>query len=1154
MKTSTLPFILLLISLATAMADAPVDEKWAVQADAADIVHFKRGDVRYRRVLGEMLVVLEKPEQKKGVLTALTGPGAAFAGYTVQDPNNGLWLFLEGPVDVAKKEFDPLLRESNLELARSTPGVACVSPVLAEEGATTRTAMMNEIYVALKPGVDAKTYFGKIFSLVRPLHGFSHLFALRMPNTKYTELVEAIKERAADPQVEWVEPHVILEVEPTSATTDPLFINPGQWELGGGTGVDAVSAWDRTEGANAVIAVLDCGIDLGHEDLSFVDIEQGAAASDGLDNTPQNGWRDDAHGIDFVGYAARKLVNPNDPNLNLAIAPTPKTSQDNHGTFVSGIAAARRNGTPPKGGVGVAPGARIMAVRVFQNNEDGTSSLDPEDVAEGIYYAAGRTRNGQTFGGATTWQSADVISTSLNVGGNYAVIETAVNYALNNGRVRNSTTLGTPFFASSGNYRTYWRTASITVPTNSTDPNYPPIINGEFTLVWEYIKDGSDVNGVPNDAVWVDNITLPGEATLNLEGGLPADFETPVGSTAWVSVPEGSLSANPYKNNAQVRNQALIQYNGEGSRSVRSGFITHNQASRLQVRRTYSDIRGKTITFYYWVNSESPDYFKFRITGPGGYNATFVSNSGPWFGVLNLIYPANYVGTFAVGGYGIYGYRVDYSQYGPVTPSPGLNNISVVAPTSGSMQPLMYFGTIGVVSTDRTGGDGYTSDNYLFNGAGTSASSPSAAGVAALILSYYPNLTRNQVYSRITDNAVPTGFQVVNTSDINPQRQPITGYHYDYGYGRLNAKRAIAQGAVDSTFSLVGSGPNADINVLGEHIHNRTAWTLIGGPFTSVNSLQDKRFLARYYQSQLDTTFSPVLEGAVNAIASQTDNKILVGMSVPPYLKRLNADGTTDSTFAPTLDGSVYAITFDSSGNLLVGGAFGHVNGIYKQKLARFFPNGTLDNSSYWYYLNISGWISASFESGVYAIAPQNDGKIWIGGNFTSIYTNPNTDTRNALARLNNNGSLDTTVPNLNLNGIVRAAALLSDGSIVAAGDFFSNSSTTPTGVARYSSTGSPLWSTTTTSGSNGTVYSILVDANDDITLGGGFTTFNGISQIRIARIHANGVIDPYFDVAQGPNSTVKSLRFYGNKVLAAGSFWMVNGTSQSKLVRLHSK
>jgi hypothetical protein len=70
----------------------------------------------------------------------------------------------------------------------------------------------------------------------------------------------------------------------------------------------------------------------------------------------------------------------------------------------------------------------------------------------------------------------------------------------------------------------------------------------------------------------------------------------------------------------------------------------------------------------------------------------------------------------------------------------------------------------------------------------------------------------------------------------------------------------------------------------------------------------------------------------------------------------------------------------------------------------------------------------------VYAIAVQTDGKILIGGVFTTLSPNGGPPvTRNRIARLNPDGTLDTAL-DPNANDAVQSIAVQADGKIVAGG------------------------------------------------------------------------------------------------------------------------
>ncbi len=118
--------------------------------------------------------------------------------------------------------------------------------------------------------------------------------------------------------------------------------------------VHAPAAWDTTQGAGVKVAIIDTGIDLSHADLS--------GKVDG-------------------GYSAiTKTEKPEDYQ-----------DDNGHGTHVSGTVAGYHPAADGKGVTGVAPKARLYAVKVL--DADGSGNLS--DVIDGIIWAA---KNGMQVG------------------------------------------------------------------------------------------------------------------------------------------------------------------------------------------------------------------------------------------------------------------------------------------------------------------------------------------------------------------------------------------------------------------------------------------------------------------------------------------------------------------------------------------------------------------------------------------------------------------------------------------------------------------------------------------------------------------------------------------------------------------------------------
>lgn len=201
-----------------------------------------------------------------------------------------------------------------------------------------------------------------------------------------------------------------------------------------------------------------------------------------------------------------------------------------------------------------------------------------------------------------------------------------------------------------------------------------------------------------------------------------------------------------------------------------------------------------------------------------------------------------------------------------------------------------------------------------------------------------------------------------------------------------------------------------------------------------------------------DTTFNPNVNG-VDSIAVQPDGKILVGGpftsaggAARQCLVRFNADGTLDAAFNVNASSfsviTAYAIAVQPDGKILAGGTFTSLGGVTRNYLARLNTNGTLDTA-----------FNPNPNGGVRAITVQADGKILIGGDFTSV----GGIARARLARLNTDGTVDATFNNLDVGPCcfsVNALPLQADGKILLGGTFTSVGGQTRNYLTRLSNTG----------------------------------------------------------------------------------------------------
>jgi subtilisin len=221
-------------------------------------------------------------------------------------------------------------------------------------------------------------------ALVR--HVYEHAirgFAIRIPNDRVLDSI------LKNPEVDYVQPDVILKA---FSQTLPTGINRVDGDL------SSTKSGDGSGTVNVDIAILDTGIQLNHPDL--------------------NVYRDTT----FVSGT------------------TSGNDDDGHGTHVAGIAAAKDN---TEGVVGMAPGARLWAVKVLDKNGNGFDS----DIIAGIDYI--------------TQHANEIDVVNMSFGG--PCCDTALHTA-----IANSVAAGVTYTAAAGNDG---------IDAGSEEPaNYPEVI------------------------------------------------------------------------------------------------------------------------------------------------------------------------------------------------------------------------------------------------------------------------------------------------------------------------------------------------------------------------------------------------------------------------------------------------------------------------------------------------------------------------------------------------------------------------------------------------------------------------------------------------------------------------------------------------------
>ncbi len=355
----------------------------------------------------------------------------------------------------------------------------------------------------------------------------------------------------------------------------------------------------------------------------------------------------------------------------------------------------------------------------------------------------------------------------------------------------------------------------------------------------------------------------------------------------------------------------------------------------------------------------------------------------------------------------------------------------------------------------------------------------------------------------------------------------------------------VDAGSVDTGFE---SHPNGFVNALGLQSDGRL---IIGGDFTTVSGFPFNRLARLTVAGTLDPLFHPG-SGAndkVHALVVQPDNKIIIGGRFTQFdttnrgrVARLKADGTLDASFNPGAgaDNPVFALALTPQGKVVLGGSFTTVNGVTRPNVALLGTNGTPD---------VGFNTGAGVNGTVYAVAVQPDGKILIGGDFTTV----NNTNRARIARLHPNGSLDLSFnAGSGPDAAVRALAVQADGFIVVGGSFTNLSGASARRIARLTPLGAMDSGFTPGQGTDGPVLALTVLPNNQIIAVGDFHLFNGVSRNRITRLNANGTVDPTINFGTGANSFISAVLVQPNEeIVVGGGFTEFNGTPRDYVARL---
>jgi uncharacterized delta-60 repeat protein len=353
-----------------------------------------------------------------------------------------------------------------------------------------------------------------------------------------------------------------------------------------------------------------------------------------------------------------------------------------------------------------------------------------------------------------------------------------------------------------------------------------------------------------------------------------------------------------------------------------------------------------------------------------------------------------------------------------------------------------------------------------------------------------------------------------------------------------------------------GTGFNGNTN---SFILLPTGKLLCAGNFTTYNGSAANRICRLNADGTLDPTFVGSVNNQIYCMQVLSNGQILISGSFTSYnpgIARLNADGTPDLTFnmvggyVGINGGRIQAFSVQSDGKIVIGGgvAFTQYNGTTVNGFARLNADGSLDAT-------FNSGATSGINGGTNDIKIQPDGKILLSGQF-STYKNVSVPV--GLIRINTDGSRDMTFNNggSGANLGVRTMAIQPDGKILCGltglSPTYNNSSRN--NIARINTDGS-LDNTFYPVGINaGGSCDVALQSDGKILVYGSFSTYDGTARNNIARANSDGTIDLSFTPGTGGNAPITAGFVFADGTAALGSnvgFTSYNGISATNIARI---
>lgn len=416
---------------------------------------------------------------------------------------------------------------------------------------------------------------------------------------------------------------------------------------------------------------------------------------------------------------------------------------------------------------------------------------------------------------------------------------------------------------------------------------------------------------------------------------------------------------------------------------------------------------------------------------------------------------------------------------------------------------------------------------------------------------------------RLNSNGSPdTSFNVgdgfndnVNAVEILPDNKMVLGGSFTL-FNNSTANRILRlneDGTRDLTFEGTGFSQGIVQVIKRDNFGN----LLTGGSFTGFyNGTNVNRIVLLKYDGTIDDDFNTDIgpgNNSVLALINDLEGSYYIGGSFNIFdgenqgrLAKVNETGELDISYLSAgvgFDNSVLKIVSLENNKEMVFGKFTKYNNNAVSRIGRILEDGTLDNTFNAGQTGANNTITSAIK--------QADGKIIFGGNFTKY----NDISYNRITRILPDGSIDNTFNiGSGFNAQINVIALQPDQKIIVAGSFERyNNTSFPARIVRLLPDGSRDLNFNVNLSTDALIQDVLIQPDGKILVGGKFTLFNGQPASRLVRLNPDGSLDSGFNIRTGFDKIVYSLALQSdNKIIVGGTFTTFNGTPQKRILRLN--